>query len=71
MQQNSKWAKSEKNYDNIYEIYQVFLTSDAEEVVIDFQSDSGGIFINVGEERSKTSKAHFPFYPIGKDIFCF
>ena len=53
--------------DNIYEIYQVFLTSDAEEVVIDFQSDSGGIFINVGEERPTISKAHFPFKPIGKD----
>ena len=40
---------------DIYTIYQVFLTSDAEEVVIDFQSDSGGIFINVGEERPKIS----------------
>ena len=52
---------------DIYTIYQVFLTSDAEEVVIDFQSDSGGIFINVGEERPKISTAHFQFYPIGKD----
>ena len=51
----------------IYELYQILLTSDAEQVVIDFQSDFGGIFINVGEKRPTTSNAQFKFYPIGKD----
>ena len=52
---------------SIYELYQILLTSDAEQVIIDFQSDLGGIFINVGEERPTTSNAQFQFYPIGKD----
>ena len=47
--------------------YSVWLNYDAEQVIIDFQSDAGGIFINVGDIQPTTELAHFKFWPKGYD----
>ena len=47
--------------------YSVWLNYDADQVIIDFQSDAAGIFINVGENKPTTSLVHFPFWPKGSD----
>jgi len=54
--------------DFIYEFYSVWLNSNADIVLIDFQSNSGSLFINVGNKRpSSIDKSHFAFWPNGKD----
>ena len=56
----------EKNQ-NIYEFYTVWLNSDANKVIIDFQSGAGELFINVGNNKPKFDNNHFKFGPSGKD----
>ena len=52
----------------IYKFYSVWLNSDAEQVIIDFQSNLGFLFINVGNKRpSSINKADFVFLPNGKN----
>ena len=52
---------------NIYEYFQVLLTSDGNEVVIDFQSTSGCLFINVGDKRPTIANADIPLLQNEKD----
>ena len=47
--------------------YSVWLNYDADQVIIDFQSDAAGIFINVGQTRPTTESAMFKFWPNGYD----
>ena len=54
--------------DYIFQFYSVLLTSNSEYVIIDFQSNSGGLFINVGDKRPTIKDSDFQFYPKGKDI---
>jgi len=49
------------------QFYSVWLNSDSEEVIIDLQSDAGGMFINVGNERPTVEESHFKILPQGKD----
>ena len=51
----------------IYEFYTVWLNSDAKRVIIDFQSDAGALFINVGNNKPNFNNNHFNFGPTGKD----
>ena len=53
--------------DYIFQFYSVLLTSNSEYVIIDFQSNSGGLFINVGDKRPTIKDSDFQFYPKGKD----
>ena len=51
----------------MFQFYSVWLNLEAEQVIIDLQSDAGGLFINVGNVRPTTGNAHFKLYPQGKD----
>ena len=53
--------------ETIYELYQVILTGDAKQVIIDFQSISACLFVNVGNTRPTIKKADFSFYQYEKD----
>ena len=53
---------------NIFQFYSVTLNSNSEQVIIDFQSDTGGLFINVGGKRPTTEKYDVQILPNGKDI---
>ena len=53
--------------DSIYEIYQVLLTSDAKRVVIDLQSISVKLFVNVGDNRPTIKASNFSLYQNNKD----
>ena len=53
--------------DYIYQFYSVWLNSDCEQVLIDFQSKTGALFINVGYERPTTFKSNFKILSNGKD----
>ena len=53
--------------DYIFQFYSVLLTSNSEYVIIDFQSNSGGLFINVGDKRPTIKDSNFQFYPKGTD----
>ena len=52
---------------NIIELYTVWLDSDADYVIIDFQSDAGDMFINVGDKNPSVDNANFQYFSIGKD----
>ena len=52
---------------NIYEYFQVSLTSDGSDVVIDFQSISGNLFVNVGDQRPTIKKADFSLLQVERD----
>ena len=51
----------------MYDFYSVRLNYDANQVLIDFQSDIAGIFINVGNNRPTVDDAHFVFWSKGSD----
>ena len=51
------------NFDNIYQFYSVYLNSNAEQVLIDFQSDSNCLYINVGTEKPNKTSSHFQISP--------
>ena len=51
----------------INELYSVWLDSDADYVIIDFQSDAGNMFINVGDKNPSVDNADFQYFSIGKD----
>ncbi len=51
----------------IFKFFSVWLNYDAERVAIDFQSDAGSLYINVGKEKPTTEDAHFYIPPSGKD----
>ena len=51
----------------IFQFYNVWLNKGAKQVAIDFQCDSGGLFINVGFERPTVNNAHFSFISNGTD----
>ena len=51
----------------IFKYFSVWLNSDADKVIIDFQSDAASLFINVGTNLPIVTDANFPFYSIGKD----
>ena len=53
--------------ENIYQFYSVWINSDAEQVLIDFQSKTGGLFINIGYEKPTTLKNDFNVLSNGKD----
>ncbi len=50
----------------IFKIYSVLLDSDADKVVIDFQSDAASLFVSVNEIPS-IEGAHFKYWTKGKD----
>ena len=52
---------------NIIELYSIWLDSDADYVIIDFQTEAGNMFINVGEKNPTVDKANFKYFSIGKD----
>ena len=56
------------NQTNLYQYYSVWLNDNAYKVIIDFQSDAGGILINVGKIKPTFQNAHFSFPPMGKDV---
>ena len=60
-------VKPSLQINRISNLYSVWLNYDADQVIIDFQSDSAGIFINVGERRPTTESAHFKFWRNGYD----
>ena len=52
-----------------YDYYQVILTHDSNEVVIDWQADSPYLLINVGEELPKLYNCHKQFEPLGDFVY--
>jgi hypothetical protein len=50
----------------ITEYYSVWLNSDADAVLIDFQAHVGGIYINVGDSKPIIDSSHFKFLNSGK-----
>ena len=58
---------SSQNNKQMSVFYTIWLDSDADHVVIDFQSNAAGMFINVGEEKPTTDKANFKIWPDGKE----
>ena len=57
----------EATEEEIIEYYSVRLSRDAENLVIDLQSNTAQLFINVGNEKPKISSFHFQIIPQGKD----
>ena len=57
----------ESNKDNIMQFYSVWLNSDADKVIIDFQSVDADLYINVGNERPKIRESHFNISHQGED----
>ena len=57
----------ESNKDNIKQFYSVWLNSDADQVIIDFQSVAAELYINVGNERPKITESHFNISHQGED----
>ena len=55
-------------FNRMFQFYSVWLNSDSQEVIIDFQTEAGGMFINVGNERPTVDNSHFKIFPKGKDI---
>ena len=51
----------------IFKFFSVWLNSDADKVVIDFQSDTASLFINVGELIPLVSESHYNSWSKGKD----
>jgi hypothetical protein len=58
-------------YNRMFQFYSVWLNSDSEEVIINLQSEAGGIFINVGNERPTVRNYHFKIIAQGKDTIHF
>ena len=57
-----------KQINKIYEFYSVRLNKNAEQVIVDFQSDAAGLFVNIGKNRiNSINDANFKFFPMGKD----
>ena len=58
----------ESDKDNILQFYSVWLNSDADQVIIDFQSVAAKMYINVGNTKPEISKHnHFHILPKGED----
>lgn len=55
------------NDETIMEFYSILLNSNAKQVLIDFQSDTASLYINVGNQKPSTTKYHFKHEPKGKD----
>ena len=53
---------------SISEFYSVWLKYDADLVIIDFQTNAAGLYINANETNPTTENAHFEYRPAGKDI---
>ena len=51
----------------ILEFYSILLNSNAKQVLIDFQSDTASLYINVGNKKPSTEKNDFKFEPKGID----
>ena len=51
----------------ILEFYSILLTSNAKQVLIDFQSDTASLYINIGNQKPSTDKYNFKYEPKGKD----
>ena len=51
----------------ILEFYSILLNSNAKQVLIDFQSDTASLYINVGNKKPSTDKCDFKFEPKGID----
>lgn len=49
------------------QFYTVWLNEDAEELIIDLQSDAGGLFIKVGDTKPTTTEYDIAIKPQGKD----
>ena len=49
------------------QFYSVLLNSDSEEVIIDLQIETGGMFINVGNDSPSAENYDFKIIPQGKD----
>lgn len=58
---------SEYTNNEIYQFYSVLINLDCEQILIDFQSKTGGLFINVGNEKPTTSNSNFTILLNGKD----
>lgn len=56
-----------KTEDYIYNYYYVLIPSDADKVIIDFQSETAGLYIEVGEELPSVDHKDFYFHPRGKE----
>ena len=57
----------DNNHNDIYEFYSLILTSDGDEVNIDWQSDAACIYINIGEQRPAIYNSHFSYCSPGYD----
>ena len=51
----------------LFQFYTVCLNEDAEELIIDWQSDAGGMFIKIGNEKPTTQDYDLVIEPQGKD----
>ena len=51
----------------LFQFYTVYLNEDAEELIIDWQSDAGGMFIKIGNEKPTTQDYDLVIEPQGKD----
>ena len=52
---------------NMSHFYSVWLYYDADQIIIDFQSDSAGIFINVGKTRPTLNNSNFEYWSRGNN----
>ena len=57
----------DNNHNDIYEFYSLILSSDGEEVDIDWQSDAACIYIQIGEQRPSLKSYHFYYCSPGYD----
>ena len=52
----------------IKDYYSVRLNKNADKIIIDLQSHSANLFVNIGNEKPNLSEYHFKIIPKGKDI---
>ena len=57
-----------EGFDNLMYYYSVWLNYDADRIIIDFQSDSAGIYINIGDQKPTTESYNFNFWSSGNNI---
>ena len=57
----------DNNHNDIYEFYSLILSSDGEEVNIDWQSDAACIYIKIGDQRPSINNYHFVHCSPGYD----
>ena len=59
----------DNNHNDIYEFYSLILSSDGNEVNIDWQSDAACIYIKIGDQKPSINEYHFVHCSPGFDTF--